>query len=92
MAISWGSGGNVVAMKIVVFKANHLGDNVVFLSGIQALRARFPDWQLTIVTTPNERVLYENLTTPGEILATGKTDFFPDPNLDAFWTSAGHSS
>ena len=45
-------------MKLLVFKLNHLGDNVVLLPGLQALRARFPDWQLTIITTPELRALY----------------------------------
>ena len=62
-------------MKIVVFKVNHLGDNVVFLPGIQALRARLPDAQLTIITTPQERALYENLTVGRELLRAAKEDF-----------------
>ncbi len=62
-------------MRIVVFKLNHLGDNLVFLPGLQALRARFPDWQLTIVTTPQEKALYENLTPAGEILTCEKLRF-----------------
>jgi ADP-heptose:LPS heptosyltransferase len=62
-------------MKIVVFKLNHLGDNVVFLPAVQALRARFPESRLTILTTPQEKVLYENLTTPDELFASDKLRF-----------------
>jgi len=62
-------------MNLVVFKLNHLGDNVVFLPGLQALRARFPDLRLTILTTPHESVLYENLTPAGEILTSEKLRF-----------------
>jgi heptosyltransferase-2 len=62
-------------MRIVVFKLNHLGDNLVFLPGLQALRARFPDWRLTIITTPAERVLYEQLTPADEILTCEKLRF-----------------
>jgi len=62
-------------MRFVVFKLNHLGDNVVFLSGVQALRKHFPDWQMTIVTTPAESVLYENLVPAGELLICEKQRF-----------------
>lgn len=62
-------------MKVVVFKVNHLGDNVVFLPGVQALHARFPHWRFTILTTPQERVLYETITTADEILASAKQEF-----------------
>jgi ADP-heptose:LPS heptosyltransferase len=62
-------------MRIVVFKLNHLGDNLVFLPGLQALRAHFPDWRLTIITTPAERVLYEQLTPADEILTGEKLRF-----------------
>jgi len=55
-------------MNLFVFKLNHLGDNIVFLPGLQALRARFPDWFFTIVTTPAEKVLYEKLTPAEEML------------------------
>lgn len=62
-------------MKLVIFKLNHLGDNVVFVPVVQALRAHFPDWQLTIFTTPQEKVLYENLVPADEILTSEKLRF-----------------
>jgi len=62
-------------MRLVVFKLNHLGDNVVFLPGVQALRAQFPDWQTTVITTPQEKVLYENTIAPGELLTCPKLRF-----------------
>ena len=46
-------------MNVVIFKLNHLGDNVVFLPVVQTLRARFPDWRLTVITSPGEAPLYE---------------------------------
>jgi ADP-heptose:LPS heptosyltransferase len=73
-------------MNVVVFKVNHLGDNVVFLPALQALRSCFPEWNLTILTTPQERVLYENLPPPAEILAVDKTEF--DGSWKRPWTLA----
>jgi ADP-heptose:LPS heptosyltransferase len=62
-------------MNLFIFKLNQLGDNVVFLPGLQALRARFPDWFFTMITTPPEKVLYENLTPADELLTSTKTRF-----------------
>lgn len=62
-------------MKFLVFKHNHLGDNIVFLPGVQALYKRFRDWQLTIITTPEEKVLYENLTPAPHLLTSPQTRF-----------------
>jgi len=62
-------------MKLLVFKLNHLGDNVVLLPGLQALRARFPDWQLTIITTPELRALYTPLAPAERIWTEEKLRF-----------------
>ncbi len=62
-------------MRFLVFKLNHLGDNVVFLSGIQALSRRYQDWKFTIVTTPAEKVLYESLAPAAEVLTCEKSQF-----------------
>ena len=62
-------------MRLVVFKLNHLGDNVVFLPGLQALRAQFPDWKVTVITTPQESVLYEGLIPAEELLSAPKLRF-----------------
>jgi len=45
-------------MRIVIFKVNHLGDNVVFLPVVQTLRRQFPAWRLTVITAEPERPLY----------------------------------
>lgn len=45
-------------MHLAIFKVNHLGDNVVFLPVLQALRRRRPAWRLTIVTAPHVAALY----------------------------------
>ena len=66
-------------MRFLIFKLNHLGDNVVFLPGVQVLRKRFPDWQMTIITTPLESVLYENLSPAAELLIS------PKPRFNSCW-------
>ncbi|HMD61916.1 MAG TPA: glycosyltransferase family 9 protein [Opitutaceae bacterium] len=62
-------------MRVVIFKLNHLGDNVVFVPAVQALRQRCPDWQLTLVTTPEASELYGGCLGPQEILACPKAAF-----------------
>ena len=39
-------------MNLALFKVNNLGDNIVFLPVVQALRKRFPDWRLMVFTSP----------------------------------------
>lgn len=62
-------------MKVVIFKLNNLGDNVVFVPAVQALRERCPDWQITLVTTPTESELYQGPLGPQEILTSRKRAF-----------------
>jgi len=45
-------------MNLVVFKFVQLGDNVVFVPVIEHLRRQYPDWKITLLTTPREAVLY----------------------------------
>lgn len=45
-------------MKLLVFKVNQLGDNVVFLPALQHLVERFPDWQVSIITSNLAAPLY----------------------------------
>ena len=45
-------------MHLAIFKVNHLGDNVVFLPVVQALRRRRPAWRLTLITAPHVAALY----------------------------------
>jgi ADP-heptose:LPS heptosyltransferase len=62
-------------VRVVIFKLNHLGDNVVFVPAVQALRQRCPDWKLTLITTPQEAELYGGKFGPQEILVSPKRAF-----------------
>jgi ADP-heptose:LPS heptosyltransferase len=62
-------------MKVIVFKFNHLGDNIVFVPVIQALRALHPDWTITLLTTPRETPLYGGARAPSAIMTAEKDAF-----------------
>jgi ADP-heptose:LPS heptosyltransferase len=62
-------------VRVVLFKFNHLGDNVVFVPAVQALRQRHPDWRITLLTTPSEAELYGGPLGPQEILVCPKRAF-----------------
>lgn len=62
-------------MNVVLFKFNHLGDNLVFVPVVQTLRALRPDWRLTLLTTPNEAQLYRSALPASEILTAEKLRF-----------------
>jgi ADP-heptose:LPS heptosyltransferase len=62
-------------MKVVIFKLNNLGDNVVFVPAVQALRERCPDWQLTLITTPSESEFYRGPLEPQRIITCPKPRF-----------------
>jgi ADP-heptose:LPS heptosyltransferase len=62
-------------VRIVIFKFNHLGDNVVFVPAVQALRRLRPEWHITLLTTPNEAALYQGRWAPQEILVCPKREF-----------------
>jgi ADP-heptose:LPS heptosyltransferase len=62
-------------VNLVVLKVNHLGDNVVFVPAIQSLRRLFPDWHITLLTTPNEASLYGGPLGPQEVLVCPKGRF-----------------
>ncbi len=64
-----------VAVNLVVLKVNHLGDNLVFVPAVQALRQRFPDWNITLITTPNEACLYGGPLGPQEVWVCPKDAF-----------------
>lgn len=51
-------------MRLLIFKVNQLGDNVVFLPVVQQVARRFPDWQVTVCTSPVAAPLYQ-ATCPG---------------------------
>src|ERR1017187_5376196 len=65
-------GGRV---RIVLFKLNHLGDNIAFVPAVQALRSMCPDWQITVLTTPGAAELYGGPLGPQEILTCPKSAF-----------------
>lgn len=62
-------------MNLLIFKFVNLGDNVVFLPVVQALRARFPAWRITLLTTPQEAGLYASTLTPQEIITCSQLRF-----------------
>jgi ADP-heptose:LPS heptosyltransferase len=62
-------------MKVVVFKFNNLGDNVVFVPVVQALRRHCPDWEVTLLTTPASAELYAGPLGPQRILTATKRGF-----------------
>lgn len=62
-------------MRIAVFKFNNLGDNVIFVPVVQALRARFPEWRITLFTSPREAELYAGPLAPHQIILCRKHRF-----------------
>jgi ADP-heptose:LPS heptosyltransferase len=76
-------------MKVVVFKLNSLGDNVVFVPVIQELRSRFPDWNITLISSPRESELYGGRLAPSEMVICKKAKFnkaYRRPWELALWT------
>lgn len=57
-------------MRVVLFKVNHLGDNVVFLPVVQTLQRLRPDWRLTVVTAEPEAPLYRSLLPSDRVWTT----------------------
>lgn len=62
-------------MRVACFKVNQLGDNVVFLPVVQALRRHFPTCHLRIYTTPLAAPLYEGTAREGELVLTHRNEF-----------------
>ncbi|MBI5769151.1 MAG: glycosyltransferase family 9 protein [Verrucomicrobia bacterium] len=62
-------------MNLVIFKFVNLGDNVVFLPVVQTLRARFPDWRITLLTTPREAPLYAVALPAADVLTAPQARF-----------------
>jgi len=62
-------------LKIVLFKFNHLGDSLVFLPVVQALRRLRPDWRLTLLTDRREAQLYAAALPACDLLAGDKDRF-----------------
>lgn len=62
-------------MKVAIFKVNQLGDNVVFLPIVQALRRLYPDWELALFTSPTAAPLYSGLIEPSRLRVERTEDF-----------------
>lgn len=62
-------------MNLLIFKFVQLGDNVVFLPAVQALRARFPAWHVTLLTTPAQAPLYAAALPAADILTAPQLRF-----------------
>ena len=62
-------------MNIGLFEVNQLGDNVVFLPVVQALRMKFPTWRIFLATTPTAAQLYDADVPPERRLVIPLTDF-----------------
>jgi heptosyltransferase-2 len=63
-------------VRIVLFKlATALGDNVVFLPVVQAIRRLHPEWQLTLLADPAEAELFAGRYAPHELLLDYKKRF-----------------
>jgi ADP-heptose:LPS heptosyltransferase len=69
------SKGPRAIMRVVIFKLNNLGDNVVFVPAVQALRAHRPDWQITLLTTAPESAFYKGHLGPQRIMVCPKQRF-----------------
>lgn len=62
-------------MNLVLFKLNNLGDNIVFVPAVAALRRALPKARITLITTPAESVLYAGVLAREDILTSGKLAF-----------------
>jgi ADP-heptose:LPS heptosyltransferase len=49
-------------MRLLIFKVNQLGDNIVFLPVVQRLEQALPDVHITLMTSPTAAALYERCT------------------------------
>jgi ADP-heptose:LPS heptosyltransferase len=55
-------------MNIVIFKLSPLGDTVMMLPVVQALRRLHPDWRITVFTTPLTAKLYREAVPPENVI------------------------
>lgn len=62
-------------MKLAIFKVNQLGDNVVFLPVVQALRQLYPRWDLLLLTSPVAAELFRADLTPEQMLVVPTAEF-----------------
>ncbi len=62
-------------MKLAIFKVNQLGDNVVFLPVVQALRKACPRWELFMITSPVAAELFAAAIPPERMLLMPTAEF-----------------
>lgn len=62
-------------MNLVLFKLNNLGDNIVFVPAVAALRQALPKARITLITTPAESALYTGVLAREDIFTSGKLAF-----------------
>lgn len=62
-------------MKLAIFKVNQLGDNVIFLPVVQALRRAYPQWELFLITSPVAAELFAADIPPERMLAMPTREF-----------------
>jgi ADP-heptose:LPS heptosyltransferase len=62
--------------RILILKVNHLGDNIVFVPVVAALRQCFPTSPITVVTSPVESELYAGIEGPTERFAPAIREVF----------------
>ncbi|HEY0968145.1 MAG TPA: glycosyltransferase family 9 protein [Opitutaceae bacterium] len=76
-------------MNLLILKVNHLGDNVVFVPVVQALRAAFPKARLHLVSTPAEAILYRGVLAAGDIFAPAERPAFNHAWRQQPWSVPG---
>ena len=62
-------------VRVIIFKVNKLGDNVVFLPVVQMIRQIRPDWRLLIVTSPVASPLYNAERSGNQLIEVEKETF-----------------
>ncbi|MES2595851.1 MAG: glycosyltransferase family 9 protein [Verrucomicrobiota bacterium] len=62
-------------MRLLIFKVNQLGDNVVFLPVVQQIARQHPQWHITVCTSPVAAPLYHTACPGVEVLEFITRDF-----------------
>jgi ADP-heptose:LPS heptosyltransferase len=62
-------------MRLLIFKVNQLGDNVVYLPVVQWLCRSLPDAEITVMTSPVAAPLYERATPQVRVLTHPTSEF-----------------
>ena len=61
--------------KLIVFRVNQLGDNVVYLPVVQSLAAAHPEWKIVVLTSSTAARLYEVCCPQVELRVFGASNF-----------------